>query len=300
MRQETTAPELTLVYGLRRRPSSVQRLLRVAKQRPLGTVAFLVILFLILMAIFAPILAPYDPYQLQEGQRLKPPGGAFPMGTDYIGRDVLSRIIWGSRISLYVGFLAVGLGTTIGTLMGLVSGFFGGKTDLIIQRVVDSLMAFPGLIFVMAIVAALGASTTNAMIAITFLIAPSNSRIVRGAVMTVKQNQYIDAARAIGCGQTRILLRHVLPNVFAPVMILASVGLGNAILTEASLSFLGLGTPPPTPSWGADLSGPGRQFMELAPWTAIFPGVAISVAVFAFNLFGDALRDALDPRLRGS
>ena len=180
--------------------------------------SLLVIFCLILMAIFAPALAPYDPYMLLEGQRLKAPGGAFPMGTDYIGRDVLSRIIWGSRISLYVGFVAVGLGATIGTLMGLVSGFFGGKTDLIIQRVVDSLMAFPGLIFVMAIVAALGTSTTNAMIAITFLIAPSNSRIVRGAVMTVKRNQYIDAARAIGCGQTRILLRHVLPNVFAPIM----------------------------------------------------------------------------------
>ena len=300
MSRETTAPALTLLYGLRRKPGTVQRMFRFAQQKPLGTVSLLVILSLILVAILAPALAPYDPYALQEGQRLKPPGGAFPMGTDYIGRDVLSRIIWGSRISLYVGFLAVGLGTTMGTILGLTSGFFGGKTDLIIQRIMDSLMAFPGLIFVMAIVAALGASTTNAMIAITFLIAPANSRIVRGAVMSVKQNQYIDAARAIGCGQTRILLRHVLPNVFAPIMILASVGLGNAILTEASLSFLGLGTPPPTPSWGSDLSGPGRQFMELAPWTAIFPGLAISVAVFAFNLFGDAVRDVLDPRLRGS
>ncbi|MBI2887714.1 MAG: ABC transporter permease [Chloroflexi bacterium] len=300
MSRETSALAIPLAQGLRQRPGVLRRAFRVARQKPLGALSLVVILGLVVVAVLAPTLAPYDPYTLQEGQRLKPPGGAFPMGTDYIGRDVLSRIIWGSRISLYVGFLAVCLGTTVGAIMGLVSGFFEGKTDLIIQRVVDSLMAFPGLIFVMAMVSALGASTTNAMIAITFLIAPANSRIVRGAVMSIKQNQYIEAARAIGCGQPRILFRHILPNVFAPIIILASVGLGNAILTEASLSFLGLGTPPPTPSWGADLSGPGRQFMETGPWTAIFPGLAISVAVFAFNLFGDAVRDVLDPRLRGS
>ena len=275
-----------------------QALWGVIKRKPLGIVSAVVIALLVFTAIFANVLAPYDPLLAQPEIRLARPSWEHPFGTDDIGRDVLSRIIYGSRISLWVGLLAVGIGTFVGMIIGLVSGYWEGWLDLALQRVMDALMAIPGLILALAIVAVLTPSTTNAMLAIAVVIIPGNSRIVRGAVLSAKQNPYVEAARALGCRHLRIIASHILPNVTAPILIIASIWLGNAILIEASLSFLGLGTQPPTPSWGLMLSSTGRAFMEQAPWLAIFPGLAISLAVMGFNLFGDTLRDAWDPKLR--
>jgi len=270
----------------------------VIKRKPLGMASAVLILLLVLTAIFADVLAPYDPLAAQPEIRLAAPSWAHPFGTDDIGRDVFSRVIYGSRISLWVGLLAVGIGTFAGTIIGLVSGYWEGRLDMILQRVMDALMTLPGLILALAIVSVLKPSTTNAMLAIAVVIIPGNSRIVRGAVLSAKQNRFVEAAQAIGCRDLRIIGTHILPNVTAPILIIASIWLGNAILIEASLSYLGVGTQPPTPSWGLMLSSTGRSFMEQAPWLAIFPGLAISLAVFGFNLFGDTLRDAWDPKLR--
>jgi ABC-type dipeptide/oligopeptide/nickel transport system permease subunit len=268
------------------------------KRKPLGAVSAALLVVLVLTAVFADVLAPYDPLATQPEIRLAAPSRAHLFGTDDIGRDVLSRVIYGSRISLWVGLLAVGIGTVAGMIIGLVCGYCEGRVDLVMQRIMDAVQAIPGLVLALAIVSVLKPSTTNAMLAIAIVIIPGNSRIVRGAVLSSKQNRYVEAAQAIGCKHPRIILGHILPNVTAPILIIASIWLGNAILIEATLSFLGLGTQPPTPSWGLMLSSTGRAFMEQAPWLAIFPGLAISLAVFAFNLFGDTLRDAWDPRLR--
>jgi peptide/nickel transport system permease protein len=268
------------------------------RRKPLGFASAGLIVLLVLVATFADVLAPYDPLAAQPEIRLSAPSRAHPFGTDDIGRDVLSRVVHGSRISLWVGLLAVGIGTVAGMIVGLVCGYWEGRLDLILQRVMDAITAIPGLVLALAIVSVLRPSTTNAMIAIAIVIIPGNSRIVRGAVLSAKQNRYVEAAEAIGCRQPRILARHILPNVTAPILIIASIWLGNAILIEATLSFLGVGTQPPTPSWGLMLSSTGRAFMEQAPWLAVFPGLAISLAVLGFNLFGDTLRDAWDPKLR--
>jgi peptide/nickel transport system permease protein len=275
-----------------------QALWGMLKRKPLGLASASLIGLLVFTAIFANVLAPYDPLSTQPEIHLAPPSWEHPFGTDDIGRDVFSRVIHGTRISLWVGLLAVGIGTVAGTIVGLMSGYWEGWLDLVLQRVMDALMAIPALILALAIVSVLTPSTTNAMLAIAVVIIPGNSRIVRGAVLSAKQNPYVEAAQALGCRHRRILISHILPNVTAPILIIASIWLGNAILIEASLSFLGLGTQPPTPSWGLMLSSTGRAFMEQAPWLAIFPGLAISLAVLAFNLFGDALRDAWDPKLR--
>jgi peptide/nickel transport system permease protein len=279
-------------------PGRARALWRVLKRKPLGLASAAVLSILVLTAIFADVLAPYDPLETQPEIRLAPPSRAHLFGTDDIGRDVFSRVIHGARISLWVGLLAVGLGTFAGMIIGLACGYWEGRLDLILQRVMDAVQAIPGLMLALAIVSVLKPSTTNAMLAIAVVIIPGNSRIVRGAVLSAKQNRYVEAAQAIGCRQPRILVTHILPNVTAPILIIASIWLGNAILIEATLSFLGLGTQPPTPSWGLMLSSTGRAFMEQAPWLAIFPGLAISLAVLGFNLFGDTLRDAWDPKLR--
>ncbi len=278
----------------------MQALWSVAKRKPLGAASAFLIVLLVFTAIFAEVLAPYDPLAAQPEVRLAAPSWAHPFGTDDIGRDVLSRIIYGTRLSLWVGLLAVGIGTFAGTVVGLASGYWEGWVDLVLQRLMDALMTIPGLILALAIVSVLRPSTTNAMLAIAVVIIPGNSRIVRGAVLSAKQNPYVESAQALGCPHVWIILRHILPNVTAPILIIASIWLGNAILIEASLSFLGLGTQPPTPSWGLMLSSTGRAFMEQAPWLAIFPGFAISLAVLGFNLLGDTLRDTWDPKLRRS
>jgi peptide/nickel transport system permease protein len=267
-------------------------------RKPLGAVSAAVVVTLVLAAVFADVLAPFDPVETHPEIRLQAPSRAHPFGTDDIGRDVLSRVIYGARISLWVGLLAVGIGTFSGMIIGLLCGYCEGRLDLILQRVMDAIQAIPGLVLALAIVSVLKPSTTNAMLAIAMVIIPGNSRIVRGAVLSTKQNRYVEAAHAIGCRHPRIILTHILPNVTAPILVIASIWLGNAILIEATLSFLGLGTQPPTSSWGLMLSSTGRAFMEQAPWLAIFPGLAISLAVLGFNLFGDTLRDAWDPKLR--
>src|SRR5437899_2877759 len=278
--------------------SRVQALWLTMKRKPLGAASAALLLVIVLTATFADVLAPYDPLATQPEIRLSAPSRAHPFGTDDIGRDVLSRIIYGSRISLWVGLLAVGIGTAAGMVIGLLCGYCEGRLDLIAQRVMDAIQAIPGLVLALAIVSVLKPNTTNAMIAIAIVIIPGNSRIVRGAVLSAKQNRYVEAAQAMGCRHPRIILSHILPNVTAPILVIASIWLGNAILIEATLSFLGVGTQPPTPSWGLMLSSTGRAFMEQAPWLAIFPGLAISLAVLGFNLFGDTLRDAWDPKLR--
>lgn len=268
-------------------------------RKPMGLISAVVIAILVIAALSAPYVSPYDPIAISIDV-FQPPNSTYFFGTDDLGRDMFSRILHGSRISLYVGFLAVALGSLGGALVGLVSGFAGGWIDMVIQRVVDAILAFPGIVLAMSLVAVLGTSTTNALLAIAIVIIPFQSRVVRGAVLSVKQNVYIEAAQTIGATPQRIMFRHVLPNVVAPILILISASLGNAILIEAGLSFLGLSTQPPEPSWGLMLSGTGRRYMEEAPWLAIFPGLAIALTVLAFNLLGDVVRDVLDPRLRGT
>ena len=272
--------------------------IRVLK-KPVGLASALVIGVLVAAALLAPYVAPFDPIAISI-ETFQAPNTTYFFGTDDLGRDMFSRILHGSRISLYVGFLAVCLGSLGGALVGLVSGFAGGWIDMVIQRIVDAVLAFPGIVLAMSLVAVLGTSTTNALLAIAIVIIPFQSRVVRGAVLSVKQNVYIEAAQTIGATPQRIMFRHVLPNVVAPILILISASLGNAILIEAGLSFLGLSTQPPEPSWGLMLSGTGRRYMEEAPWLAIFPGLAIAITVLAFNLLGDVIRDVLDPRLRGT
>jgi ABC-type dipeptide/oligopeptide/nickel transport system permease subunit len=278
--------------------SRTRALWHVMRKKPLGLASAVLLLVLVLTAIFADVLAPYDPLEAHPEIRLQAPSRAHPFGTDDIGRDVFSRVVYGSRISLWVGLLAVGIGTLVGMIIGLVCGYFEGRIDMALQRVMDAIQAVPGLVLALAIVSVLKPNTTNAMLAIAVVIIPGNSRIVRGAVLSAKQNRYVEAAQALGCRQLKIVVSHILPNVTAPILVVASIWLGNAILIEASLSFLGLGTQPPIPSWGLMLSSTGRAFMEQAPWLAVFPGLAISLAVFGFNLFGDTLRDAWDPKLR--
>ena len=250
-------------------------------------------------AIFAGQLAPYDPLAFHYNAILAPPSNVFPLGTDNFGRDVLSRVIWGARPALVVAIAAVFVGQGIGGLWGLLSAYSGGMFDLLSQRLVDVLMVFPSLLLAMTIVAVLGGSTINVILAIAIAQCPGAVRTIRTATYGVKNAEYIQAAKAIGCSDLRVVGRHVLPNCFAPLLVLASAAWGTAILTEAALSFLGLGTPPPLPSWGGMMSGDGRTYLTQAPWMAVAPGIALSLAVLGFNLFGDAIRDALDPRLAG-
>ncbi len=231
---------------------------------------------------------------------MKPPSGQFWMGTDNLARDVWSRVVYGARISVTVGFATVALATLMATAIGISSAYLGGAYDIVLQRVVDAWMSFPALVVVLSLMAALGPGLPNLILALSVLGAASASRVIRGATLSVMQNSYVEAARALGASHLRIVMLYVLPNVMATILILATIGLGAVILAESALSFLGFGIPPPYPSWGGMLSGSGRSFMYHAPWMAVFPGAAISLAVFGFNMFGDALRDVLDPRLRGA
>lgn len=291
--------ESALTTTLKRRPSVLRRAASLAIHKPLGTVSLVMILFMVLAAVLANVIAPYDPFQTVRGHIMSPPSSQFLFGTDNLGRDILSRIIYGARVSLTVGFGAVGFGVTTGTIIGLASAFFAGKFDMLMQRYMDAQSAFPSIIFALAVLAALGPSLMNVIIAIGIADIPRANRIVRGSALSEMQRVYVEAARAIGAGPITIMFRHVLPNVTAPIIIIAATDLGGAILAEASLSFLGLGVPPPNPSWGGMLSGPHRTYMLSAPWMAVFPGLAISFGVLAWNLLGDALRDIWDPRLRG-
>lgn len=268
------------------------------RARPLGAAAAAVILVMLGVAAFATALAPYDPEAVDFGAMLARPSAVHWLGTDSFGRDVLSRLVFGSRTALLVGFGASVLGATLGAVLGVASAYFAGRIDLYLQRLMDVFLAFPLIILALALVAILGNSIPNLIIAIMIPMIPRSALVIRSSALSIREMPYVDAARAAGFGHGRIILRHMLPNVMAPYLIMLTAFLGQAILLEASLSFLGLGVQEPTAAWGLMLRGAAIEFAEAAPWMAIFPGLAISLAVFAFNLFGDSLRDALDPRLR--
>lgn len=282
------------------RRSAWQRWAVLARRKPLGAVSLLVITVLVIVAIFADVIAPYDPIETNVIERLQKPSASHLLGTDQLGRDILSRIIKGARISLYAGFVATAAGTLGGALLGIISAYVGGKLDMFIQRVADAIMTIPGLILLMVLTNVLGNSLINIVWALSIYVWPFANRVVRGAALSIKENQYIEAAQTIGASNSRIIGRYILPNVMATIIVIASVTIGNVILIEASLSFLGLSVAPPEPTWGNMLSYEGRQYMETAPWLAWFPGLAITITVLAWNLLGDALRDIWDPRLRGT
>jgi peptide/nickel transport system permease protein len=273
---------------------------RFGRRKPLGALGGVIVLALIGVALLAPWLAHYTYDETLRGARMKPPGTQFWMGTDNLGRDIWSRVVYGARVSVTVGFGAVLIAQAVGTAIGITSGYFRGKYDIAVQRVIDAWQSFPFLVVILSIMAVLGPGLLNIVLALGVIGAANASRVIRGATLSVVENVYVESAQAIGCGHLRIMVRHVLPNVAGTIIVLGTIGLGAFILAESALSFLGFGVPPPYPSWGAMLSGAGRSFFSQAPWMAIYPGLAISLAVFGFNMLGDALRDVLDPRLRGA
>jgi peptide/nickel transport system permease protein len=270
---------------------------RLVRRQPLGMLGAVVIVLLVGTAIFAPRLAPHGPKDVAFAPYL-PPSGEFPMGTDQLGRDVLSRVIWGARLSLYVGLVSVAIGITIGSCWGMVSAYFGGITDTGSQRVVDTLMALPPIVLALSLMAVLGQSVDNVILALVVLLVPTAARTLRSVALGVVATPYIEAARALGGAHARVISRHVAPNCLASYIVLVTTNVSYAIVVEASLSFIGAGAPPDEPSWGGMLTA-GVQAIEAAPWMVFFPGLAISLAVFALNLFGDSIRDLADPRLRG-
>jgi peptide/nickel transport system permease protein len=272
---------------------------RFARRKPLGAIGAVIVVALLVMAVFAEQIAPYAYDETIRGARMQSPSATYWLGTDNLSRDIWSRIVYGARVSVTVGFATVGLAVVLATTVGVSSGYFGGAYDLVVQRVVDAWLSFPYLVIVLSVMAVLGPGLFNVVLSLAIIIAAVNSRVIRSATIAIAHGTYVEAARAVGCGHARIIVRHILPNVTATIIILATIGLGTAILAESALSFLGFGVPPPYPAWGAMLSGSGRTYMFRAPWMAIWPGVAISLAVFGFNMLGDALRDVLDPRLRG-
>jgi peptide/nickel transport system permease protein len=274
-----------------------RRAMKRFRQNVGGAIGAVVLAVILLTAILAPLITPYDPLEQNPVASLQSPSAQHYFGTDNLGRDVLSRVIIGSRQSLLVGFIAIAIACTIGTALGLITGFYEGWLDLIIQRVIDIQLAFPGLLLAMAIVAVLGPGLQNVMIAVGISLIPSFARMVRASVLSAKNEMYVDAAKALGSSNGRVMVRHILPNVLMPILVLATIGIAWAILIGASLSFLGLGAQPPDPEWGRDLSD-GRTYLSVAWWTATFPGLAIMLTILSINLLGDGLREVLDPRLR--
>lgn len=270
---------------------------RLTKNRT-ALVGLIIISLFLLAGLLAPIIAPYDPYAPHLPSKLARPSSEHVLGCDELGRDLLSRILYGARISLFIGTISVSLGLLVGAPLGAISGFYGGKIDLIIQRFIDILMAFPGILLAIMVVSVLGVGLWNAMIAIGVVSIPVYTRLVRGSVLAIREQEYVQAARAIGASDARIILRHIVPNALGPIIVQSSLQVASAILWAAGLGFLGLGARPPLPEWGAMLSR-GRVFIRVAPHATIFPGLAIMFSVLGFNLLGDGLRDVLDPRLRG-
>jgi peptide/nickel transport system permease protein len=272
--------------------------LRFARQRPLGAIGGAIIVIMILAAALAGVVSPYDPLANDYAAMLQAPTSAHWFGTDSYGRDVFSRVLYGSRTALWIGFSAAFIGATLGAIVGVASAYFGGRVDLLLQRFLDLLLSFPLIILALVVVAVLGSGMTNVILAIAVPMLPRCALVIRSGALALREMPFVEAARALGFGPVRIILRHMLPNVMAPYLIMLTAFLGQAILLEASLSFLGLGVAEPAAAWGLMLRGAAVDFAERAPWMAIYPGVAISLSVFAFNLFGDSLRDALDPKLR--
>ena len=273
--------------------------IRMVKEKPLGTVGAAITLIMLLIAIFANFLAPYGMNEMHIDSVMVPPSAKFLFGTDNLGRDIFSRVIYGARISVIVGLVATLISVIISTLIGVVSGYIGGKFDLIVQRFVDAFMCLPGLVILMILVSMVGPGLWQIIIILGITGGISGSRMIRGIVFGMKQNLYLQSAVAIGGSTSTILMKHILPNILAPIIIIFSMSVPGTILAEAGLSFLGFGIPPPSPSWGGMLSGDARTYMFQAPWMALWPGLALSILVYGVNMFGDALRDILDPRLRG-
>ena len=297
------APSSTLALDVRRpartRPWYVEVWFTMVRRKPLGTIGAAIVIVMLLLAVLADVLTPYGFAETNLRERFVTMSGSHWLGTDQIGRDVATRILYGARISLYVGFGAIAIASVIATLLGIFSAYGGGRVDLLLQRVVDAWMAFPGLLILMSIMSLLGPSVLNITLVLGIAAGIRDSRIVRGVTLSIKENTYVEGALAMGSGHTRVTLVHILPNVLPTIIVVATTGLSTVILTEASLSFLGLGVPPPYPTWGGMLSLAGLDHMYRAPWLAIWPAVALSLAVFGFNMLGDALRDLLDPRLKG-
>ena len=281
-----------------RRESRLATLAFYARRYPLGAAGAVIVTAFVLMAIFAPWITQFDPTLTNSRVSLAPPGGAHPLGADFMGRDTWSRIVYGARISLAVGLGSTGLGCLFGVTIGLTSGYFGGWYDLIVQRVMDMMQSLPLLVMALVMTAALGPSLENTIVAIAIPLVPTVARVIRSNTLMLREMPFVEASRAVGMNEFAIAIRHVLPNTLAPLIVLATAQLGSTILVEAALSFLGLGVPEPHPSWGRMLSESAAEYVRVAPWLVIFPGAAISLAVFGTNLLGDALRDILDPRQR--
>jgi len=273
---------------------------RLFRTKPLGAVGGVIFALFLFCGVFADLLAPYGFNQISPINRLKPPSLQFPFGTDNLGRDLLSRCLYGAQLSVIIGFCVAILGTAISVLIGVVTGYLGGKVDLVAQRFVDAWMSFPDLVILIVVVSVVGPGTPQIIVILGLFFGIGGSRIIRGAVVAVRENMYVHAAQSVGASTARILWRHILPNVLPPVIVLFTTRVGAAILAESGLSFLGIGVPPPAPTWGGMLSGSGRTFMYQAPWLALMPGLCLTIVVYAINVFGDALRDLLDPRMRGS
>jgi peptide/nickel transport system permease protein len=297
---------MALVIDIPATPASAERngiirfLVRLFREKPLGAAGGVIFILFLLCGIFADVLAPYGMNQISPRNRLLAPSWAYPFGTDNLGRDMLSRCLYGAQISVIIAFTAASLATIVSIAIGILTGYLGGKIDLVTQRVVDAWMSFPDLIILLVVVSVLGPGLPQIIFTLSLLLGVAGSRIIRSAVVSVRENMYVHAAQSIGASTGRILWRHILPNIMPPVIVLFTTRVGTVILAESSLSFLGLGVPPPIPTWGGMLSGSGRTFMFQGPWLALAPGLCLTVVVYATNVFGDALRDLLDPRMRGS
>ena len=296
------APARTLELGSpwlsQEQSRRIDTIWRLARQKYLGAISLVVLVVFVFTAAAATFVAPYDPVAVDTAISLQAPSAAHLFGTDELGRDLFSRVIYGARVSLVVGLGSVAIGVLFGVFLGITSAYFGGRYDLIVQRFIDALQSFPSLVLAMVIVATLGSSVFHVTLAIAITMIATKTRVIRGAALSLKQNSYVEAARVIGASHAHIMMRYILPNAWAPIIVLASATLGQAIIREASLSFLGLGPPPPNPTWGGMLSGSARSFMSTAQWMVIFPGLAITTIVLAFNLLGDTIRDVMDPRLK--
>lgn len=294
------AVQLPAADGLAAHVSVRRFVVRLFREKPLGAAGGVICVLFLLCGLFAPLLAPYGYADIAPLERLKPPSWDHPFGTDNLGRDMLSRCIYGARLSVIVAVSAAGLATLLSLVIGVVSGYLSGRVDFVMQRFVDAWMSFPDLVILIVIVSVFDPGMTTLIGTLGMLLGIGGSRVVRSAVVAVRENMYVHAAQSIGASTGRILWRHIVPNVLPPVIVLFTTRLGSAILAESSLSFLGLGVPPPAPTWGGMLSGTGRTYMFQGPWLALAPGLSITLVVYATNIFGDALRDLLDPRMRGS
>jgi peptide/nickel transport system permease protein len=297
---EITDRSIAVAPAVRQPNRFVAFVVRLFREKPLGAFGFIVCAIFLFAGVFADVIAPYGYNQIMPINRMKPPSALFWFGTDNLGRDIFSRVIYGARLSVIIGLSAASLATVISVSIGIISGYIGGKFDMLVQRFVDAWLSFPGIVILIVVVAVVGPGMPQVIAILGVQGGIGGSRIIRSAVISVREQSYVHAAQSIGATSARVMFRHILPNVMAPVIVLFTTGVGNVILAESALSFLGLGVPPPAPTWGGMLTGSARNYMYLAPWMALAPGICLTVVVFSINMFGDALRDLLDPRMRGN